>query len=74
MKGPAKSSFIQDTHNQVVLWQQLQDHLPARVEVWVLSLKKQNSFNLLQFYTHISGNEGVSNSSVCFYTSFVQIP
>ena len=30
--------------------------------------------SMLHFHNYISGNEGVCNSFVCFYTSFVQIP
>ena len=30
--------------------------------------------SMLHFHNYMSGNEGVCNSFVCFYTSFVQIP
>lgn len=71
MKGPAKSSFSHHDYTRHTQSGGLVAKTP-RPFAWQ-GRGKQNSFNLLHVYTHISGNEGVSNSFVCFYTSFVQI-
>ena len=57
MKGPPKSSFSHHdyiTHTQSGGLVATTPRPSAKFEVWVISLKKQNSFNLLLLLSHFS--------------------